>query len=118
MSRTKRFANRRSMGPEELEGRWVLTAFGFELHEIVRTMDADIQPVHVVDADNDGDLDVITGSHFSRYLTLHENQGNGEFATGKIFWDGATNVSVIADIDNDGDLDVLKSDLFFFFWSE
>ncbi len=62
------------------------------------------------DVDLDGDNDVLTVDNYSNELTLHPNNGSGQFPTPVLFSSGFPIVTTkleAGDIDNDGDLDIV-----------
>src|SRR5690554_594096 len=70
--------------------------------------------VYAADLDNDGDLDIVSTSGFSRTVGWQENiDGNGNFGALQTIdtnVEGALGLNV-ADIDNDGDMDVFVADM-------
>jgi hypothetical protein len=64
------------------------------------------------DVDLDGDADVLTVDNYSNMLTVHPNNGTGQFPTPVLYSSGIPNTTTkldAADIDNDGDLDIVTS---------
>ncbi|HKR04563.1 MAG TPA: T9SS type A sorting domain-containing protein [Bacteroidia bacterium] len=64
------------------------------------------------DVDLDGDTDVLTVDNYSNELTVHPNNGSGEFPTPVLYGTGFPGISTkleAVDIDNDGDLDIATS---------
>jgi len=64
------------------------------------------------DADLDGDTDILTVDNYSNELTVHPNNGTGQFPSPVLFSTGFPSISnklEAADIDNDGDLDIATS---------
>jgi type IX secretion system substrate protein/VCBS repeat protein len=64
------------------------------------------------DADLDGDADILTVDNYSNELTVHPNNGAGQFPSPGLFSAGFPSISnklEAADIDNDGDLDIATS---------
>ncbi|MEO8086563.1 MAG: T9SS type A sorting domain-containing protein [Bacteroidota bacterium] len=64
------------------------------------------------DVDGDGDEDLLTVDNYSNELTMHRNNGSGQFPTPVLFSAGLPIVTTkldAADIDNDGDLDIVTS---------
>ena len=64
------------------------------------------------DIDLDGDNDVLTIDNYSNELTVHPNNGSGQFPFPVLFSNGVPMVSTkldAADVDNDGDLDIVTS---------
>jgi len=62
------------------------------------------------DADLDGDTDVLTADFYSNELTVHPNNGSGQFPTPVMYSSGFPIVSTkleAGDVDNDGDLDIV-----------
>jgi hypothetical protein len=65
----------------------------------------------VMDADLDGDRDVVTAAQSSAAVTVHKNPGNALFARPPSYPVGSfTEAQEFADIDNDGDLDIVTND--------
>ncbi|MCB9004936.1 MAG: VCBS repeat-containing protein [Ardenticatenaceae bacterium] len=86
----------------------------FTTRVIVTTADG-AQTVFAADLDNDGDLDVLSGSTLDDTITWYENDGAADPTfTARVITttaDGAYGVYA-ADLDNDGDLDVLTASLY------
>jgi len=64
------------------------------------------------DVDLDGDKDVLTVDNYSNELTVHPNNGSGQFPSPVLYSAGFPSISnklEAADIDNDGDLDIATS---------
>ena len=65
----------------------------------------------LLDADGDGDLDVLTAANDSSVVTVHSNRGNGAFLVPPRYGVGAlTSGMDKADIDGDGDRDIATAD--------
>ncbi len=65
----------------------------------------------LLDADGDGDLDVLTTAYDSSVVTVHSNHGNGVFLSPPRYGVGAlTSGMDQADIDGDGDRDIATAD--------
>ena len=66
------------------------------------------ESIAAADVDQDGDLDVLTGSFRSGVVAWHENVGNGSFGTRHIITRDALEVLAVLplDFDGDGDLDI------------
>lgn len=73
---------------------------------------AGLSSIYSIDLDNDGDMDVLTASHYDNKIAWYENiNGQDMFAKQRIITTdaaGATSVFA-ADIDNDGKIDVLST---------
>ena len=66
------------------------------------------QPVHAVDIDSDGDLDVLGGAWLSDEISWWENDGQQNFSEHSVVTDYMGTYSVdAADLDGDGDVDIL-----------
>jgi len=81
----------------------------FTQHSI--TTDAnDASSVYAVDADGDGDIDVLSASAIDNIIAWYENDGNENFTSHSITTDALGAWSVYAvDVDGDGDIDVLSA---------
>lgn len=66
--------------------------------------------IHAADLDNDGDLDILVGSHGDHKISWYENlDGQGNFGVQQLISTTAHPFSIITgDIDGDGDLDVIS----------
>ena len=67
--------------------------------------------VYAADLDGDGDLDVLSASHYDNKVAWYANDGSGQFGSQQVIStavDGARSVYA-ADLDGDGDLDVLSA---------
>jgi len=64
---------------------------------------------NVIDIDNDGDMDILTGGYDDTVI-FFENNGNGTFQTPVTIYDGYYDTRKIktADLDNDGLLDIIS----------
>jgi hypothetical protein len=82
---------------------------GFRARAIISAGDGP-RSVFAADVDGDGDLDVLSASHFDDQIAWHENDGAGGFTAHTISTaaDGARSVFA-ADVDGDGDIDVLSA---------
>jgi gliding motility-associated-like protein len=68
--------------------------------------------VYAADMDNDGDMDIISGSTGDAKIIWHENDGeaNPGFTTADInsYIDEHANTIFVADVDSDGDMDIIS----------
>ncbi len=83
----------------------------FTLHEISSTTD-NSWTVYVIDFDDDGDLDIVSGAAHSNVspIILHENDGSGSFTGHVVTTERNSPRSVVAtDIDGDGDVDIASA---------
>ena len=104
--------HRNRLRTEQLEKRDLLTALGFASHEITSRGELR-QPTAViaVDVDDDGDLDVVSGS-WGKVAWYENTDGQGKFGPQRsianpgpfAFWG-----VFAADVDGDGDTDVVSS---------
>jgi uncharacterized repeat protein (TIGR01451 family) len=83
----------------------------FTMKHDISTLSISSKALFAADIDNDGDIDVFTGSGSSGLLALYRNNGNGTFGEREKIsqsspFDEASSVNV-ADVDNDGDLDII-----------
>ncbi|MBV1923087.1 MAG: VCBS repeat-containing protein, partial [Flavobacteriaceae bacterium] len=73
-----------------------------------------VSSIYVVDADNDGDFDILSSSEFDNKIAWYENEnGDGSFGTQQLI---STDVDVATyvyaeDLDGDGDKDVLSASI-------
>ena len=68
------------------------------------------ESVYAVDVDSDGDMDVLSATHFDSKIAWYENDGNESFIPHTITTSAAGARTVFAiDIDGDGDMDVLSA---------
>ncbi len=90
--------------------------------DCINYMDA----LYAADIDDDGDMDVVTGSSFYFFLAWYQNDGEGNFSTKKILSDQVRIKSIYAkDLTNDGLLDIIVAgmiddynDVYRIFWFE
>ena len=87
--------------------------------EQVITLDAfGSQVVYAADLNNDGNLDVVSASHDTNFVSKivwYENEGNGSFGAQQVVLSSVETISLTplqvhaADLDNDGDQDLLSA---------
>lgn len=83
----------------------------FSSQNVISNETIGVNDVQVADIDDDGDLDLVTGSDSSG-VAWHENiDGQGNFAPKQIINDNISSARAVAvvDIDNDNDLDVVAT---------
>ncbi len=89
----------------------------WEKHIILNTTN-NTHTVKLGDMDNDGDLDVVTGTPWSNSVSsisvrVYYNNGSGSFGTAQVIVSGKGLYSgVVYDIENDGDLDIIGQNVY------
>ena len=97
-----------------LMGTFFIATFGFgqpSFTEHVVSNSADgAKFAYAADVDGDGDMDVLSASHYDSKIAWYENDGS-EIFTEHIITTSAIQVNSVyaADVDGDGDMDVLSS---------
>ncbi len=72
--------------------------------------DASLQllDLRLVDIDGDGDKDLV-GLHYDQFISIRENEGNGQFSNAPTYFGSAVNYLTPADLDSDGDVDLVAN---------
>lgn len=87
----------------------------FGAQQVITASAVGARSVCAVDVDGDGDLDVLSASHFDDTIAWFENlDGQGDFGVQQVIRNNAARVNAVrsADIDGDGDLDILSASFF------
>lgn len=99
---------------ENLDGKG-----NFGSQKIISTGVNGARSVLASDIDNDGDLDVISGSFLDGKIYLHENtDGHGNFSNPIVIAQDGVMMVYTADFDNDGDMDILSGSKSAIVWYE
>jgi hypothetical protein len=83
----------------------------FTTHSVINSHINAPYSVYSADLDNDGDMDIVSGSANDNKVAWYANNGNNTFSAQKIITTNAINLRdvYIADLDNDGKPDVLSA---------
>ncbi len=83
----------------------------FSSEIVISTAVMQAMSAYAADLDDDGDLDVLSGSSLDNKVAWYENLGGGTFSDQKVVSTTACAAASVhaADLDNDGDVDVLSA---------